>query len=72
MQISHHFLGSLAKGREWKRDQFAQLPGFGAGKGRYQRSEVERILYHMVLRQYLREIVRYCGAHAVWERCTHA
>jgi hypothetical protein len=65
VQISHHFLGSLAKGREWKRDQFAQLPGFGAGKGRYQRSEVERILYHMVLRQYLREIVRCFGMLAL-------
>lgn len=57
VQISQHFLGNIAKGKEWKKDQFTQLPGYGSGKGRYQRSEVERILYHMVLRQYLREVV---------------
>ncbi|KAE9234266.1 ATP-dependent DNA helicase Q-like [Phytophthora fragariae] len=56
VQISQIFLGQTVKGREWKQDQFAQLGGFGKGKGRYSRSEVERILYHMVLRQYLREV----------------
>ncbi|TYZ58506.1 hypothetical protein PybrP1_010465, partial [[Pythium] brassicae (nom. inval.)] len=56
VQISQVFLGQIVKGREWKKDQFAQLPGFGAAKGKYERSEVERILYHMVLRQYLREV----------------
>ncbi|EGZ19957.1 hypothetical protein PHYSODRAFT_312852 [Phytophthora sojae] len=56
VQISQIFLGQTIKGREWKQDQFAQLAGFGKGKGRYSRSEVERILYHMVLRQYTREV----------------
>ncbi|KAJ8533288.1 hypothetical protein ON010_g13966 [Phytophthora cinnamomi] len=56
VQISQIFLGQTIKGREWKQDQFARLAGFGKGKGRYSRSEVERILYHMVLRQYLREL----------------
>ncbi|KAE8998446.1 ATP-dependent DNA helicase Q-like [Phytophthora rubi] len=56
VQISQIFLGQTVKGREWKQEQFAQLGGFGKGKGRYSRSEVERILYHMVLRQYLREV----------------
>ncbi|TMW64024.1 hypothetical protein Poli38472_014141 [Pythium oligandrum] len=55
VQISQTFLGQLAKGKEWKKDQFTNLEGFGAGKGRYGRSEVERILYHMILRHYLRE-----------------
>lgn len=60
VQISQVFLGLAVKGKEWKKDQFAQLPGFGAAKGKYERSEVERILYHMILRQYLREVVRRC------------
>ncbi|CAH0486404.1 unnamed protein product [Peronospora farinosa] len=56
VQIAQIFLGLVVKGREWKQDQFSQLKGFGKGKGRYSRSEVERILYHMILRQYLREV----------------
>ncbi|KAG6956621.1 hypothetical protein JG688_00011338 [Phytophthora aleatoria] len=56
VQIAQIFLGMVVKGREWKQNQFSQLGGFGKGKGRYSRSEVERILYHMILRQYLREV----------------
>ncbi|KAH7463816.1 ATP-dependent DNA helicase Q-like 4A [Phytophthora ramorum] len=56
VQIAQIFLGLVVKGREWKQDQFSRLGGFGKGKGRYSRSEVERILYHMILRQYLREM----------------
>ncbi|ETI52300.1 hypothetical protein, variant 1 [Phytophthora nicotianae P1569] len=56
VQIAQIFLGMVVKGKEWKQDQFSQLGGFGRGKGRYSRSEVERILYHMILRQYLREV----------------
>ncbi|CAI5743567.1 unnamed protein product [Peronospora destructor] len=56
VQVAQMFLGLVVKGREWKQDQFSQLRGFGKGKGRYSRSEVERILYHMILRQYLREV----------------
>ncbi|CAH0474734.1 unnamed protein product [Peronospora belbahrii] len=56
VQVAQIFLGLVVKGREWKQDQFSQLKGFGKGKGRYSRSEVERILYHMILRQYLREV----------------
>lgn len=55
VQVAQIFLGMVVKGREWKQDQFEQLEGFGKGKGRYSRSEVERILYHMILRQYLLE-----------------
>lgn len=67
VQISQVFLGQTVKGKEWKKDQFAQLPGFGAAKGKYERSEVERILYHMVLRQYLREVVSALWLrHLVW------
>ncbi|KAK1944043.1 ATP-dependent DNA helicase Q-like 4A [Phytophthora citrophthora] len=55
VQVAQIFLGMVVKGREWKQDQFEQLSGFGKGKGRYSRSEVERILYHMILRQYLCE-----------------
>ena len=57
VQVAQIFLGLVVKGREWKQDQFSQLRGFGKGKARYSRSEVERILYHMILRQYLREVV---------------
>jgi hypothetical protein len=57
VQISQAFLGQVAKAKDWKKDQFSKLPGFGAAKGKYNRSEIERILYHMVLRQYLREMV---------------
>ncbi|TDH71451.1 hypothetical protein CCR75_003494 [Bremia lactucae] len=56
VQTSHIFLGLTVKGKEWKQTQYSQLEGFGKGKGRYSRSEVERILYHMILRQYLREV----------------
>lgn len=56
VQIAQVFLGMVVKGREWKQNQFEQLGGFGKGKGRYSRSEVERILYHMILRQYLHEV----------------
>ncbi|KAL4157255.1 hypothetical protein PRNP1_006278 [Phytophthora ramorum] len=56
VQIAQIFLGLVVKGREWKQDQFSRLGGFSKGKGRYSRSEVERILYHMILRQYLREM----------------
>ncbi|KAL7997178.1 putative DNA/RNA helicase, ATP-dependent, DEAH-box type, DNA helicase, ATP-dependent, RecQ type [Plasmopara halstedii] len=55
VQIAHIYLGMVVKGREWKQYQMAQLEGFGKGKGRYSRSEAERILYHMILRQYLCE-----------------
>lgn len=56
VQLAQVFLGLSVKGREWKADVFSQLSGFGKGKGRYSRSEIERVLYHMILRQYLREV----------------
>jgi hypothetical protein len=56
VQVSHIYLGQVSKGKERKKDQFSKLAGFGAGQGRFGRSEVERILYHMILRQYLREV----------------
>jgi hypothetical protein len=58
VQVTQIYLGQTVKSKENKKDYFSRLHGYGYGKGKYERSEVERILYHMVLRQYLKEVVR--------------
>nr|CCA24011.1 bloom syndrome protein putative [Albugo laibachii Nc14] len=56
VQASQLFLGQLSKGKERKKDEMTSLEAFGRGKGRYERSEIERVIYHMILRQYLSEM----------------
>ncbi|KAH9085280.1 hypothetical protein Ae201684P_004990 [Aphanomyces euteiches] len=56
VQTSAVFMGTLNKDQQKRREFLEGLQEFGAGKGRYDRSEVERIIYNMVLRQYLDEI----------------
>lgn len=56
IQVSQAYLGQVSKGNEFKKEKLASLSGYGAGKGRFGRSEVERILSHMILRHYLREV----------------
>lgn len=57
VQASQIFLGLVPKNKEKKKSKYMNLACFGKGAGKYERSEVERILYHMILRQYLGETV---------------
>lgn len=59
VQASQLFLGQLPKGKERKKMFFSSLNCFGKGQQRFERSEVERIFYHMILRQYLQEMVSF-------------
>lgn len=58
VQASQLFLGHITKGKERQKVEMESLEAFGRGKGRYERSEIERVMYHMILRQYLNEMVR--------------
>ena len=57
VQASAVFMGSLTKENQKRRPFYEKQEEFGAGKGRYDRSEVERIVYNMILRQFLDEVV---------------
>ncbi|KAF0696338.1 Aste57867_12897 [Aphanomyces stellatus] len=56
VQTSAVFMGTVSKDQQKRRSFFEGFTEFGIGKGRYDRSEVERIIYNMILRQYLDEI----------------
>jgi len=36
---------------------YVKIPGFGLGKSNHKRENVEEMLYYMILRQYLIELV---------------
>jgi hypothetical protein len=57
VQVSQLFLGQKLKNRKQKMAQFENLYGFGVGKSKFYKSEVERILHQMVYRQYVQEQV---------------
>ncbi|RHY01346.1 hypothetical protein DYB25_003103 [Aphanomyces astaci] len=56
VQASAVFMGTISKDQQKRRAFIEGFHEFGAGKGRYDRSEVERIIYNMILRQYLDEL----------------
>ncbi|RHY93335.1 hypothetical protein DYB35_007740 [Aphanomyces astaci] len=56
VQASAVFMGTISKDQHKRRAFIEGFHEFGAGKGRYDRSEVERIIYNMILRQYLDEL----------------
>ncbi|KDO33919.1 hypothetical protein SPRG_01798 [Saprolegnia parasitica CBS 223.65] len=56
VQASAVFMGSMAKDNQKRRAFYESFVEFGAGKGRYDRSEVERVIYNMILRQFLDEV----------------
>jgi len=71
VQATGVFVGSTTKENSKKRSIFEGIPEFGAGRGRYDRSEVERILYNMILKQYLDEVVsckyiRFVISELIW------
>ncbi|OQS07629.1 bloom syndrome protein [Thraustotheca clavata] len=56
VQASSVFMGSSSKDNQKRRAFYESLSEFGAGKGKFDRSEVERIIYNMILRQFIDEV----------------